>query len=200
MLTVIFSLRLQKFKVRIEDPPRRRHMVFLGGAVLANLVCQSHDLSFNHHIANLAISLTAARRQRQHVGFETRMGGAGSSGFGEAGPQIRSRCHALHHKNWDEALNSPNHPVSSSFSLVHPLPFFLFHIPHTPLSVLSHHGYFKRSIFLPTSLSPDLRLVHSILYKSNHFLPKQWVQCDCQLVKFRSICADLCLQEHEAKI
>lgn len=28
----------QKFKVRIEDPPRRRHMVFLGGAVLANLV------------------------------------------------------------------------------------------------------------------------------------------------------------------
>ena len=28
----------QKFKVRIEDPPRRRHMVFLGGAVLANIV------------------------------------------------------------------------------------------------------------------------------------------------------------------
>lgn len=28
----------KKFKVRIEDPPRRRHMVFLGGAVLANLV------------------------------------------------------------------------------------------------------------------------------------------------------------------
>ena len=32
---------MQKFKVRIEDPPRRRHMVFLGGAVLANIV--SHD-------------------------------------------------------------------------------------------------------------------------------------------------------------
>ena len=31
-------IQLQKFKVRIEDPPRRRHMVFLGGAVLANLV------------------------------------------------------------------------------------------------------------------------------------------------------------------
>lgn len=30
--------QLQKFKVRIEDPPRRRHMVFLGGAVLANIV------------------------------------------------------------------------------------------------------------------------------------------------------------------
>jgi actin-related protein len=31
----------QKFKVRIEDPPRRRHMVFLGGAVLANIVSSS---------------------------------------------------------------------------------------------------------------------------------------------------------------
>ena len=31
-------MALQKFKVRIEDPPRRRHMVFLGGAVLANIV------------------------------------------------------------------------------------------------------------------------------------------------------------------
>jgi len=32
---------IQKFKVRIEDPPRRRHMVFLGGAVLANIVSQT---------------------------------------------------------------------------------------------------------------------------------------------------------------
>lgn len=30
--------RLDKFKVRIEDPPRRKHMVFLGGAVLANIM------------------------------------------------------------------------------------------------------------------------------------------------------------------
>jgi actin-related protein 2 len=30
--------RLNQFKVRIEDPPRRRHMVFLGGAVLANVM------------------------------------------------------------------------------------------------------------------------------------------------------------------
>lgn len=30
--------RLSKFNVRIEDPPRRRHMVFLGGAVLANIM------------------------------------------------------------------------------------------------------------------------------------------------------------------
>ncbi|TLD27808.1 actin-like protein 2 [Venturia nashicola] len=36
--------RLNKFKVRIEDPPRRRHMVFLGGAVLANIMADKHDM------------------------------------------------------------------------------------------------------------------------------------------------------------
>ncbi|CAK9297370.1 unnamed protein product [Gordionus sp. m RMFG-2023] len=30
--------RLAKFKIRIEDPPRRKHMVFIGGAVLADLM------------------------------------------------------------------------------------------------------------------------------------------------------------------
>jgi len=30
--------QMQKFKCRIEDPPRRKHMVFLGGAVLANIM------------------------------------------------------------------------------------------------------------------------------------------------------------------
>ncbi len=29
---------LEKFKLRIEDPPRRKHMVFLGGSVLANIM------------------------------------------------------------------------------------------------------------------------------------------------------------------
>lgn len=29
---------LKKFQIRIEDPPRRKHMVFLGGAVLANIM------------------------------------------------------------------------------------------------------------------------------------------------------------------
>jgi actin-related protein 2 len=29
---------LQKFKLRIEDPPRRKHMVFLGGSVLADIM------------------------------------------------------------------------------------------------------------------------------------------------------------------
>ena len=29
---------LQKFQLRIEDPPRRKHMVFLGGSVLADIM------------------------------------------------------------------------------------------------------------------------------------------------------------------
>ena len=36
--------RLGKFKVRIEDPPRRRHMVFLGGAVLASIMADRPDM------------------------------------------------------------------------------------------------------------------------------------------------------------
>lgn len=36
--------RLSKFKVRIEDPPRRRHMVFLGGAVLANIMAENEAM------------------------------------------------------------------------------------------------------------------------------------------------------------
>jgi actin-related protein 2 len=36
--------RLSKFKVRIEDPPRRRHMVFLGGAVLANIMAENENM------------------------------------------------------------------------------------------------------------------------------------------------------------
>lgn len=28
----------QKFKLRIEDPPRRKHMVFLGAAVLGDIM------------------------------------------------------------------------------------------------------------------------------------------------------------------
>jgi len=30
--------RLTKFKLRIEDPPRRKHMVYLGGSVLADIM------------------------------------------------------------------------------------------------------------------------------------------------------------------
>jgi len=35
--------RMDKFKVRIEDPPRRKHMVFLGGAVLADIMKDKED-------------------------------------------------------------------------------------------------------------------------------------------------------------
>lgn len=28
----------QKFQLKVEDPPRRKHMVFLGGAVLADIM------------------------------------------------------------------------------------------------------------------------------------------------------------------
>jgi actin-related protein 2 len=31
-------LGTQKFKIRIEDPPRRKDMVFIGGAVLADVM------------------------------------------------------------------------------------------------------------------------------------------------------------------
>lgn len=36
--------RLAKFKLRIEDPPRRKHMVFLGGAVLAQLMEDNEEM------------------------------------------------------------------------------------------------------------------------------------------------------------
>ena len=35
---------LQKFKVRVEDPPRRRHLVFMGGSVLGNIVSDATPL------------------------------------------------------------------------------------------------------------------------------------------------------------
>ena len=34
---------VQKFKIRIEDPPRRKHMVFMGGAVLAQIMKDKED-------------------------------------------------------------------------------------------------------------------------------------------------------------
>lgn len=35
--------KLGRFKLRIEDPPRRRYMVFLGGAVLAHLTAETEE-------------------------------------------------------------------------------------------------------------------------------------------------------------
>merc|ERR1712169_50816 len=34
---------LKKFQIRIEDPPRRKHMVFLGGAVLASIMAEKES-------------------------------------------------------------------------------------------------------------------------------------------------------------
>lgn len=39
--------RLDKFKLRIEDPPRRKHMVFLGGAVLADIMKNKSEFWIN---------------------------------------------------------------------------------------------------------------------------------------------------------
>lgn len=36
--------RLDKFKLRVEDPPRRKHMVFIGGAVLANIMADREHM------------------------------------------------------------------------------------------------------------------------------------------------------------
>jgi len=36
-----------KFKCRIEDPPRRKHMVFLGGAVLAEIMKDKNEFWMN---------------------------------------------------------------------------------------------------------------------------------------------------------
>ena len=48
--------RLNQFRVRIEDPPRRRHMVFLGGAVLAN-VMKDHPNMYNPAVPPLPFRL-----------------------------------------------------------------------------------------------------------------------------------------------
>jgi len=39
--------KLAKFKCRIEDPPRRKHMVFLGGAVLAQIMKDKEEFWMN---------------------------------------------------------------------------------------------------------------------------------------------------------
>ncbi|KAF3307835.1 Arp2/3 complex subunit, actin nucleation center [Orbilia oligospora] len=36
--------RLNKFKVRVEDPPRRRHLVFMGGSVLGNIMAENEGM------------------------------------------------------------------------------------------------------------------------------------------------------------
>lgn len=40
---------LQKFKIRIEDPPRRKDMVFTGGAVLAEVMKDKDEFWISRH-------------------------------------------------------------------------------------------------------------------------------------------------------
>jgi actin-related protein 2 len=74
------SLQLQKFKVRIEDPPRRRHMVFLGGAVLANIVCPAFLFPFS---CFYSANITSDGGQAQHVDIQRRVGRTRCASFGE---------------------------------------------------------------------------------------------------------------------
>lgn len=60
----------QKFKVRIEDPPRRRHMVFLGGAVLANLVS---SFTTNSTLSRMLIQISRSPT-RTTCGYPNRSG------------------------------------------------------------------------------------------------------------------------------
>ena len=39
----------QKLRLRIEDPPRRKHMVYLGGAVLAGIMKVKKMLYLSQH-------------------------------------------------------------------------------------------------------------------------------------------------------
>merc|ERR1711964_239949 len=39
--------RLAKFKLKIEDPPRRKHMVFLGGSFLADVMRDNESFWFS---------------------------------------------------------------------------------------------------------------------------------------------------------
>ena len=85
----LIGIFTQKFKVRIEDPPRRRHMVFLGGAVLANIV--SLPLFPTHSYIPLEQTTDGRAsdgQQRKHVDLKSRMARTGSTGIRKAGATI----------------------------------------------------------------------------------------------------------------
>src|SRR5271154_6391176 len=57
--------RLNQFKVRIEDPPRRRHMVFLGGAVLANVMKDHSNMYSFSRFLRLMVGGSLSRNGRK---------------------------------------------------------------------------------------------------------------------------------------
>ncbi len=49
--------RLKKFPLRIEDPPRRKHMVFLGGSVLADIMKDKPEFWISKVSVSASLSL-----------------------------------------------------------------------------------------------------------------------------------------------
>jgi actin-related protein len=45
----------KRLKLRIEDPPRRKHMVFLGGAVLADIMADKSEFWVSVHTASMCV-------------------------------------------------------------------------------------------------------------------------------------------------
>lgn len=80
---------VQKFKVRIEDPPRRRHMVFLGGAVLANIVGRYRQDPFVHPVST---NSKKDGRQGGHVDLQTRMARARAACIRKVREKIEQGC------------------------------------------------------------------------------------------------------------
>ena len=79
---------LQKFKVRIEDPPRRRHMVFLGGAVLANIVSRPCQCICDSCLLTTNLLFRIDGRQGEHVDHQARMAGTRPTCTGETWPKM----------------------------------------------------------------------------------------------------------------
>lgn len=63
-VTIFTSVYVQKLRLRIEDPPRRKHMVYLGGAVLAGIM---KVIYFSHSVIYLSVIISKALGQSRKV-------------------------------------------------------------------------------------------------------------------------------------
>ena len=113
--------RLGKFKIRIEDPPRRKHMVFLGGAVLADIIKDKDEVSLP---ACLPACLPAALRWN-------------SSGQDDpTGVSFASLVNGGRLRGWIATKNRPHwapHGTSQSHALAR-------HIQDTTALARAYHG------------------------------------------------------------
>ena len=103
----------QKFKVRIEDPPRRRHMVFLGGAVLANIVSLPENLHFRE-ASNTSIS---DGRQGEHVDIQGRVARTRCPCPGQVGRSMKKRRRIKSHP---KRQLTKFHQINTKFCIFHP--------------------------------------------------------------------------------